>query len=143
MARRANKSRVGRVISNPPLQRYRRAMPQPRPQLSAPRPRSLRSGPFLIKPIGDRRLFHPAPVFSRPALSTRRIASRLVTPTPFKRARLMSARSNGWATAFQNPPQVMICVRRKIRREVIHALGLGGASGMVPRRRNPFSEVSC
>lgn len=149
MARRANKSKTGRVVSTSTPQRYRSTMPRSRPSLSPARPRPLRSGPYYFQPInmtlpGDRRTFHPAPDFSRPAFSAfQRSATRLVMPGPVKRAKLMSARSNAWATAFDKPRDVMVCVRRKIRREVIHALGLGGAAGMVPRKRNPFSGVSC
>ena len=149
MARKGNRSKNGRGVSIPQPLRYRSTMPRSRPSLSPLRPRPLRAGPYYFKPIsmtlpGDRRTFHPAPTFSRPAFSKfQRSATRLVMPNPVQRAALMNKRASGWATAFDKPRDVMVCVRRKIRREVIHALGLGGAAGMVPRKRNPFSGVSC
>jgi len=46
---------------------------------------------------------------------------------------------------FALPWQVVICVRRKRRREVMHALGIAGGSGIGrhPQRRNEYSEVRC
>lgn len=46
---------------------------------------------------------------------------------------------------FQHPWQVMICIRRRRRREVIFALGRAGAGGRSERRvrRNEWSEVRC
>lgn len=46
---------------------------------------------------------------------------------------------------FQHPWQVMICVRRKQRREVIHALGHAGSGRKSQRapKRNFWSEVHC
>lgn len=52
---------------------------------------------------------------------------------------------------FQFPWQVMICIRRKRRREVLHALNVagrifragGGGGGFRRPRRNRFSEVRC
>lgn len=46
------------------------------------------------------------------------------------------------AIEFQAPKRVLVCVRRKARREVLHALG--GAGGRVKRpRRNRDSNVIC
>lgn len=52
---------------------------------------------------------------------------------------------------FQFPWQVMICVRRRRRREVLHALNIagrvfrsgGGGGGFRHPRRNEWSEVRC
>lgn len=48
---------------------------------------------------------------------------------------------------FALPWQVVICVRRKRRKEVIHALGIAGAAGVRRRRRtqrrNAYSEIRC
>lgn len=43
---------------------------------------------------------------------------------------------------FATPKRVAICVRRKIRREVLLALGRGGGHHRKPKR-NRYSEVSC
>lgn len=47
---------------------------------------------------------------------------------------------------FQLPWQVIICVRRKRRREVMHALDIAGRKGVGagrPQRRDEYSEVRC
>lgn len=44
--------------------------------------------------------------------------------------------------AFKAPKFVAICVRRKIRREVLLALGRGGGGKRRPRR-NAYSNVRC
>jgi len=51
------------------------------------------------------------------------------------------SRRVGW----QHPWQVMICVRRKRRKEVMFAIGKAGAGGGMqrPPRRNFWSEVRC
>lgn len=51
--------------------------------------------------------------------------------------------SNG--VGFQNPSRVLICVRRKIRREVMHATGKAGSGQrrQAPPRRSEYSSVSC
>lgn len=45
--------------------------------------------------------------------------------------------------SFRVPEAVLICVRRKRRKEVIHALGVAGARGLRKPRRSEFSEISC
>lgn len=46
--------------------------------------------------------------------------------------------------AFADPSRTLICVRRKIRREVMHALGLSGSgSGQRPPRLSEYSSVRC
>lgn len=47
---------------------------------------------------------------------------------------------------FRVPDHVAMCVRRKRRREVLHALGIAGRKGVGRGRkqtRNEFSEVGC
>lgn len=45
---------------------------------------------------------------------------------------------------FVNPMFTMVCIRRKIRREVLHALGLKNKGrGGSPRKRNQFTKVRC
>lgn len=46
------------------------------------------------------------------------------------------------AIGFEAPRSVVICIRRKIRREVIHARGIAG-SRVRPGRRGPYSSISC
>ena len=48
------------------------------------------------------------------------------------------------AVGFQHPWQVMICIRRRRRREVMHALGHAGRAGHQRKhKRNYWSEVRC
>lgn len=82
------------------------------------------------QPIGDRRKYHPQNRM-RPAHAFNRNAIRLV---------------DEWRTArvaFNVPRLVGICVRRKVRREVLHALNRTGKGSGGPRRRNFYSSVKC
>lgn len=46
---------------------------------------------------------------------------------------------------FQKPKSVHVCVRRYLRRKVLHALGIAGQAARLFRRRRtgPFSSISC
>lgn len=46
---------------------------------------------------------------------------------------------------FREPKKVLVCVRRRARREVLHALGYAGrrGSGGRPRRRNSETYIKC
>lgn len=84
------------------------------------------------RPLEDRRQYHPLGR-ARPAEATRRQARRLVTRgAKFERI------------GFFTPSKVAICVRRKIRREVLHALKIAGGRGHFRKRRRSFySSVRC
>lgn len=45
--------------------------------------------------------------------------------------------------AFKAPAHVAICVRRKIRKQVLHALKKTGRGSSPPRLRNHWSNVKC
>lgn len=45
--------------------------------------------------------------------------------------------------AFRRPSRVLVCVRRRIRREVMHAFGKAGKVGQKRPRRGPYSSVRC
>jgi len=82
--------------------------------------------------VGDRRQWQPDRS-TRPPHSLRPGASRVMADA-YKRLHTLK---------FADPRFVGICVRRKIRREVLHALkrtkkGSGGA-----KRRNFWSDISC
>lgn len=89
---------------------------------------------YLLE-VEDRRTYHPAGV-ARPSVSSRRHH----TPKP----------STGF-TAFHSKPlmtfgaprHVLICVRRKTRDEVLHALGKTGRGSGRPRKFNQYSKVRC
>jgi len=80
----------------------------------------------------DRRSYRPdAP--SAPPVSTVRSAARVVSRGP-----------HFHSLSFAQPRQVTICLRRKVRKEVMHALNHAGKGGRQrKRRRNFWSDVSC
>lgn len=45
--------------------------------------------------------------------------------------------------AFAEPSRVAVCVRRGVRREVLHALKVAGGTGMKRRRLTSSSKISC
>lgn len=95
--------------------------------------------PLDLRVFEDRRSFYPERVY-RPALSTSRrgfarVRERAALPRPSSMLRDLRFQ-------FAVPQKVIICVRRKQRREVLHALGkTRGGSGR--KRRNSWSNVSC
>lgn len=84
--------------------------------------------------IEDRRRWHPER-WGRPLLGTVRSATRVVVKPSVGPALTSHLK-------FADPRRVIICIRRKIRREVLLALGKGGGGNKSPRRK-PSSEVSC
>lgn len=102
--------------------------------------RSIATRSVLVpSPISDLRLFTPDPYISakdlrgRPAY--RLDVPRSVSPSP---RRLPSG------VAFASPQNMMICVRRKTRKQVLHALKKTGAGSRKKiRRRNEWSDIRC
>lgn len=47
------------------------------------------------------------------------------------------------AASFADPNKTMVCVRRAVRREVLHALGLQSRGAGGRRRRTPRSNIRC
>lgn len=45
--------------------------------------------------------------------------------------------------SFSSPSRVIICIRRKIRKEVLHALKKSGKSGQRNPRRTAYSNIRC
>lgn len=101
-----------------------------------PHPTPPRSGRVLAD-IEDRRTFHPARV--RPSRTPRQVARVLMAlPSPAKK----NARLSREIVSFKLPKSTAVCVRRSIRKEVIHAKGVAG--GRVGRpHRNAMSRISC
>jgi hypothetical protein len=87
-----------------------------------------------LNDVEDRRHFTPGRSGSFQAASTR---SR-VTPTKTNLSLTSSV-----IEAFKAPRNVAICVRRKIRKQVLHALKKTGKGSSPPRRRNNWSNVKC
>lgn len=87
--------------------------------------------------FGDRRTFFPD--VYRPADYSGLRLNRSLVVKPQGGAK----RSYLHGLRFFNPQYVYLCARRKIRREVLFALGKGGKGSRAPKRRNEHSEVSC
>lgn len=103
-----------------------------------------------LKPIEDRRTWHPEGK-ARPARSFDSSRHRLVVG----QAQVKQAVRTGYtklrhlalqvpkAVAFQAPEKVLVCVRRQMRREVMHALKKAGKRGQKSRRWSWYSNISC
>lgn len=95
---------------------------------------SVRPLPLMLE---DRRLYHPDPLPI--AQASIRSASRLVAK---QNPRFKQPSQTKAIIAFAEPSKVSVCVRRGIRKQVIHALGVAG--GKVRRgRRSAYSDISC
>lgn len=99
--------------------------------------------PSPVTFIEDRRLFHPLGAFA-PARSLDRRSRLIVHPPNVNK----SVRRNDFrvpsAVGFDVPSRVAVCVRRKQRKEVLHAKRFTGrGSGGGKHRRNYWSDVRC
>lgn len=99
-------------------------------------------------PQADRRLYHPnrpfqhivnrtTPYYRLKAHSPSLKTNRRVKPA---RRRLVPS-----AVKFANPRGILICVRRSIRKEIMHALGKAGAGQKRQKRpvRSEYSSIHC
>lgn len=94
----------------------------------------------LLPVLEDRRQFHPLGP-DRPALAWTRSATQLV---PKQRPAFRQPSQTKGIISYSDPRQVYVCVRRKIRRQVLFARSGGGAPKFRKRpRRNPQSSISC
>lgn len=85
-----------------------------------------------LRSVEDRRRHHPDRRY-RPALSFGRWRSTLKA----------IAFGSAAMAAFNEPSRVAICVRRKIRREVMFARGKTGRRGQKRPKFNWFSRIAC
>lgn len=79
----------------------------------------------------DRRLFRPDRSTAPPA-AVRRSAARVVAKGP-----------HAYSLTFSDSRLVGLCVRRKVRREVLFALRKTRKGAGAKRRRNFWSNISC
>lgn len=103
--------------------------------------------PSFFSLFEDRRQFHPSG-FQRPARSFNRPNHTLVVPKPSKinsgPSRPAKLINNLTASiGFENSKSVLVCVRRNIRKEVLHALRKTGRVGQKKPRRSFFSSIKC
>lgn len=96
-----------------------------------------RSGRSLL-PIEDRREFHPARL--SPVRTIRRLAPVLFAAPSTARKSKASLRREVYS--FGLPKTTAVCVRRAVRKQVIHARGVAGSAVRKPRR-NALSRISC
>lgn len=98
----------------------------------------------------DRRLWHPEGI-NAPAGVLRQRSARVfveaTTPqrrTPAASRRGFSPRMSSPITAFTEPKEVLVCVRRSQRREVLHALKRTGAGTSSKKPKLTWrSKISC
>jgi len=133
------------------MSRRRRRDDTPRPSVRLPSPSTVRRLTPIVRPTVvvrvqappvnlDRRVFHPDGRF-RPAPVLVRAARRLVVARPKRPGR--SAMQLNHRIGFAIPAKVMICVRRKERREVIFAKRYSGKGARSRKTRNIWSSVQC
>lgn len=93
--------------------------------------------------LEDNRTFHPSGSSRAPRFAVR-LSARDRQPSPRQRQVGYRPRSQTKAViAFEQPDQVVLCVRRKERREVLFAKRRHGRGGRRPRRRTWKSQISC
>lgn len=83
----------------------------------------------------DQRRFHPAPKRLRPIAPNYRYASQTV----IRGARNLQTRA---PLGVRIPNYIAICIRRKVRKEVLHAKRKAGKGHKQPRR-NEWSSIKC
>lgn len=88
--------------------------------------------------VEDGRMFSPAPLLEVPRTTGTRRARVVVPSATGPKAR----RASLSALSFDVPQSVILCVRRKARRQVLFAKGKGGGRHKRPRR-NPNSKIWC
>jgi len=108
--------------------------------------------PFDLREVSDGRRFDPyrgnlystaVEIGKSPARI--RVANNRNRPFP-ARGRVFSPWSMvPYQLGFENPSRVVLCVRRKIRRSVLHAKRIAGRSpsSFRPRKRGPYSSIRC
>lgn len=137
MARRRRRSRrsLQRQVNRPLV--HVRSNPRPprdAPDITSQRLRPVvfslpRSGPILQE-IEDRRRYTPSPWIIATAREPARVVVDRSKYSPFI------------AHRFPDPERVLVCARRQIRKEVLHARGVAGGK-VRPPRRNELSKISC
>lgn len=84
----------------------------------------------------DQRIYTPQ---RRQLIKPERIVSGFIAPTKIEQHRpLMSANIK-----FSLPKETTVCVRRGVRREVLHAMGRTGKGSGKPRRFTSTSKIKC
>lgn len=99
--------------------------------------------------IEDRRSFWPTPFPTswEPARKLSGAVARLrsyPTRTTPQKTPPRARQGPSWVVGFAQPRSVLVCIRRKQRRQVLHALRLTGKGARAAkRRRTPYTGISC
>lgn len=94
----------------------------------------------LFQQVQDRRSFHPQGT-ARPPLKVSGKRTRIdVRRKPGARASMRPGLSS---LSFQDPERVLVCVRRRTRRQVLFAKRKTWKGARGRRARNAWSRVSC
>lgn len=94
-----------------------------------------------LRGIEDLRLFHP--VSHRFPISTVRRSDPVIKARNARSQAILSSPPPRPHFAFNAPDSVLVCVRRKRRKEVLHAFGRTGSRGQRRPRFNSNSSISC
>lgn len=133
MSKRSNRKRDSNAISSPRL----RFSKKPQYQWVSPKKN--------LRVYEDRRSFHPqgksAPARSFSSTRHRLKVAQTYIPGPTYTQSLFSTLPV--AIGFQQPKDVLVCVRRKERREVMFALKKAGKSGQQTRKLSEYSGIRC
>lgn len=110
------------------------------------------TSPGSLTQYEDRRQWHPEGKYA-PARSFNKTRHRLTVPNANHVRHRPAGKTMGdirstiegtpWQTAFREPDKVLICARRQIRREVMHALKKSGRGGQKKPRYSEYSKISC
>lgn len=142
MAKRRSSSRRRRVAYA--YSRHYNANRRLPTTFSSPRSITYPGTGYLIQ-TEDRRTFHPEGS-ARPARSRFQSFHRLEVTSPRLdpwRDYFSTPRSLPTTVAFKSAPNVLVCVRRKIRKEVLHAIKKAGRRGQKAPRRSAYSDIQC
>lgn len=127
------KSRTSRQAGRDHSSIARRSLPRLTPyRLVSPAPLTL---------YQDLRTYHPEGPF-RPLFSSPRPAARIVGKA-LKSSRTRWGEGPHPGLTFAAPNKVLLCVRRKRRKEVMFAKNKAGKRGQRKPRRNYWSSISC
>lgn len=134
---RRNKSTTVRVRRDAPVIARRPSLP-PREAQPIPTRTVFRYQPSLFPdliPVEDNRRYHPEGK-ARPRLTKSGQKAQV-------RSNLSNLLQTQTSMVFQAPPEVLTCVRRNARKEVMHALNKAGKTGQKKPKRNFWSSISC
>lgn len=100
---------------------------------------------YFTEPVEP--VFIPSPFVSRAEVLPRGLYGPFVSGVVSRAPRAAAAFRRDERLQFRFPGRVVECLKRKVRKEVLHALGIAGRRGLKGRggsyRRGAFSGVSC